>query len=336
MISIVYSSSDGFSRIAGVSILSVCENSRNPGDITFYMIDNGIGTENKEKLRSITDKHGSRLVFISPPDIEKTVGTRLETGRWHISTFYRLFLASILPEDVERVIYLDCDTIVRRDLTELWETDMKGKWLCGVDDCRGAAYRTDIGLSETDIYINNGVLLIDLGAWRRNNVEKMCADFIRKYGGNVTYVDQGVQNGVLSGIGKSGLLHPKYNCLTVFFAFGYEDLMALRKPPIAMDRGKYEEAVRSPAVVHFQSCFRIGKRPWVNGSTHPYAPEYRMYEWRSPWRDEPPMPDDRTIPQKVLGAVTDILPEKFMIRSVSFAHTKIYPAARSLGRMLAG
>lgn len=114
------------------------------------------------------------------------------------------------------MLFIDCDTLVMQDLTPLWEMDMGDKWLYGVDDCRGAAYRTNLGLQPTDNYINNGVLLVDLDAWRKNNVEDMFLRYIRENQGDITFVDQGVQNGVLSKLGRSGILHPKYNCMTVF------------------------------------------------------------------------------------------------------------------------
>ena len=136
---------------------------------------------------------------------------------------------------MKKVLFIDCDTLVMQDLTPLWEMDMGDKWLYGVDDCRGAAYRTNLGLQPTDNYINNGVLLVDLDAWRKNNVEDMFLRYIRENQGDITFVDQGVQNGVLSKLGRSGILPPKYNCMTVFFAFDYKNLIKLRKPPVPGD-----------------------------------------------------------------------------------------------------
>ena len=143
-------------------------------------------------------------------------------------------------------------------------------------------------------------------------------------------MDQGVQNGVLSKLGRSGILHPKYNCMTVFFAFDYKNLIKLRKPPVPGDPAQYREAVESPAIVHFQSCFRMSIRPWVAGCKHPYAKTYLAYKAKSPWKDAPMKPDDRTAPQKVLSAVTSAMPEGLMVDCISFVHTKIYPLARNL------
>ena len=93
---------------------------------------------------------------------------------------------------------------------------------------------------------------------------------------------------------------------------------------------QYQEAVKNPAIVHFQSCFRMSIRPWVVGCKHPYAKTYLEYKAKSPWKETPMMPDDRTVPQKMLSVVTSIMPESLMVSSISFVHTKIYPLARNL------
>lgn len=327
---IVYSSSDSYCEIAGISILSLLEHNRNVKELNLYLIDNQISAENKQKLEGMIASFGRTLTYLAHPDIEKRSATEINVGRWNISTFYRLFLPSMLPETVKKVLFIDCDTLVMQDLTPLWEMDMGDKWLYGVDDCRGAAYRTNLGLQPTDNYINNGVLLVDLDAWRKNNVEDMFLRYIRENQGDITFVDQGVQNGVLSKLGRSGILHPKYNCMTVFFAFDYKNLIKLRKPPVPGDPAQYREAVENPAIVHFQSCFRMSIRPWVASCKHPYAKTYLAYKAKSPWKDTPMKPDDRTVPQKVLSAVTSAMPEGLMVDCISFVHTKIYPLARNL------
>lgn len=327
---IVYSSSDSYCEIAGISMLSLLEHNRNVENLNLYLIDNNISEENKRRLEQMIAGFGRSLTYLSHPDIEKRSATEINVGRWNISTFYRLFLPSMLPKSVKKVLFIDCDTLVLQDLSPLWDMAMGDKWVCGVDDCRGVAYRTNLGLRPEDNYINNGVLLVNLEAWRQNNVEEMFLQYIRDNQGDITFVDQGVQNGVLSKLGRSGLLHPKYNCMTVFFAFDYRNLIKLRKPPIPGDPVQYQEAVSNPAIVHFQSCFRMSIRPWVEGCKHPYARTYLAYKAKSPWKDTPMRPDDRTIPQKILSFVTSIMPESLMVGCISVVHAQIYPLIRNL------
>ncbi len=331
---IVYSSSDSYAEIAGISIVSLLKNNQSMEEIKIFVIDNDISAANRARLDSIAHNFGREILYISKPDVRKMAGTQINVGRWNISTFYRLFLPSILPGEVDRVLFIDCDTLVLQDLTPLWEMDMADKWLYGVDDCRGAAYRTNLGLKPENNYINNGVMLIDLKAWRKNNVETMFLEFIQAHHGDITFVDQGVQNGVLSMINRSGLLHPRYNCLTIFFAFSYQNLIKLRRPPVPLDEHEYRQAVGSPAIVHFQSCFRLGLRPWTKGCKHPYTDVYLHYKRRTPWRDEPLRPDDRTIPQKALNLLAAPMPENWMVSVISVIHTKLYPLARNLKQSL--
>lgn len=331
---IVYSSSDSYCEIAGISMLSLMENNGDADEINVYLIDNHISDANKARLEGMVKSFDRSIIYVKPLDIEQLADTHINIGRWNISTFYRLFLPTMLPKSVKRALFIDCDTLVLQSLKPLWEMDMQGKWLWGVDDCRGAAYRTNLGLKPEDNYINNGVLLIDVDAMRDNHVEKMFLEYIRDSQGDITFVDQGVQNGVIAKLQKSGLLHPKYNCLTVFFCFDYNNLIKLRQPPVPGNPSEYAEAVQKPAIVHFQSCFRSGLRPWSKGCTHPFAKKYLEYKVKSPWKDEPMRPDDRTVPQKILNAVTSVMPEGIMVAGVSVIHTKIYPLARNLKQRL--
>ena len=293
---IVYSSSDSYCEIAGISMLSLLENNKAADEINLYLIDNSISGKNKQRLESMVAGYGRTLSYLEHPDIEKQSGTAINVGRWNISTFYRLFLPSMLPEVVKRVLFIDCDTVILQDLRPLWAMDMGDKWVYGVDDCRGAAYRTNLGLDAKSNYINNGVLLIDIEAWRKNNV----------------------------------------NALTVFFDFDYNNLIKLRRPPIPGDALQYKEATETPAIVHFQSCFRSGLRPWVKGCKHPFASAYLAYKAKSPWKDEPMRPDDRTMPQKILNFSARIMPERMMVFGVSVLHAKVYPLVRNMKQKIKG
>ena len=227
---IVYSSSDSYAPIAGVSIMSLLHNNTDSESINIYMIDNSISAENKHRFEEMVGKYGRTIHFIPQPDLNKKAGVEIEVGRWNISTFFRLFLCTILPDDIDRCIYLDCDTVIRHSLKEFWETDLGDKVVAAVDDCRSDRYKTELNLDSNSTYTNNGVLLIDLKSWREMNVEKEFLDFIIAHNGDITYVDQGVLNGVLAKKGLVKVVHTKYDAMTVFFDFNFKDLMKVRKP----------------------------------------------------------------------------------------------------------
>ena len=95
-----------------------------------------------------------------------------------VAVYYRLLAPRLLPTSLGKVLYLDCDIIVRRSLRELWNTDITGCALAAVPDLcekeNGKALDLPIGAK----YFNSGVLLINLWFWRENNVPER-SNFLR-------------------------------------------------------------------------------------------------------------------------------------------------------------
>ncbi len=327
---VVYSSSDSFSPVAGVSILSLLYNNKDAEQINIYMIDNNISKENKQRFSQMVANYGRHIVFIPKPDLNKQAGIEIEVGRWNISTFFRLFLCTILPKDVDRCLYLDCDTVIQHSLKELWEMDLGDKIVGAVDDCRSDRYKTELGLTTDSTYTNNGVLLIDLKSWRKMDVEKDFFEFIVAHNGNITYVDQGVLNGVLAKKNLVKVIHTKYDAMTIFFDFNYKDLLKVRKPEHHLSEQEYTEAITDPYIIHYTACFLSGTRPWNKKNNHPFRSDYLKYKEMSPWKDTPLTPDDRNFLKKAMTKICNVIPKFMMIGIISLVHSKLYPMVRAL------
>ena len=188
---VVYASSGGYAEIAGISMRSLFESNRDVEELAVWMVDCGIGGENRQKLLSVAAEYGRALFFVRGVDPAERAGISVAAGRWHPATFQRLFLGSQLPPEAERVLYLDCDTLVRRPLAPLWERPFGPSSALGVDDCRSGRYAAELGLPPDAPYVGSGVLLLNLARWRREGTEERFLAFLRARGGDVTYVDQG-------------------------------------------------------------------------------------------------------------------------------------------------
>lgn len=84
------------------------------------------------------------------------------TTKWRQFGPIRAAFSKVLPLD--RVISIDCDTIVRGDISELWTMDLQG---CHVAMCREEAMSRAIGRP----YYNNGVCVMDLARIREDGVD---------------------------------------------------------------------------------------------------------------------------------------------------------------------
>lgn len=331
---VAYSASDLYSELAATSIASLLENSKDVDEINVYIIDIGISEKHKQDLVDLATTYGRNLEFLEDLNVEEIAHTKINVGRWHISTFSRLFLLHVLPEDLDKVIYIDCDIIIRHSLKTLWEMDMEGTWCMSADDCRGKMYRKEIGIPMDSIYTNNGLMVIDLEAWRQNNVESKFIDFINEYHGDITYMDQGVLNGVFQPLKKVKLLPISCNAQTVCYDLGYDGLQACRKPVWAYTKREFEAGIADPIVVHFTTCFMSGTRPWFKEDSHPYREEFLKYRSLTAWKDEP-LWDDKTPGKKILMTkISQILPKPITYGIIHVAHVWGYPIARSLKNKL--
>ena len=325
---VVYSSSDLYSEICGVSLTSLLENNKDVQELNIFIINNEISDLNKSRLSQTAINYNRALRFVDKPDLARITQTTIFVGRWNIGTFYRLYLSSILPKEIDRVIYLDCDTIVRHSLEDVFTINLGDCSVAGVDDCRSNLYKADIGIEPESIYINNGFLVIDLNKWRNQQTESDFSLFIRNRNGDCTYMDQAPLNGVLGSKKQIFELPAKYNSQRVFFDFSYKQLMKLRKPERHLSLQEYEEAISNPAVVHFTPVFISGTRPWQNKDKHPFAPEWRHYKELSLWKDEPYRKDDRKTKKKIMTVLCKICPRPLMIAIMSYLHSKWYPSRR--------
>ena len=331
---VAYSASDLYSELAATSIASLLENNKDVDEINIFIIDIEISEKHKQDLLDLAASYGRYLKFLEDLKVEDIVHTKINVGCWHISTFSRLFLLHVLRETIDKVIYIDCDMIIRHSLKTLWETEMEGAWCMSADDCRGRMYRKDIGIPDESIYTNNGLMVIDLAAWRDNDVESNFVDFINSYRGDITYMDQGVLNGVFQPLKKVKLLPISYNAQTVCYDLGYDGIQACRKPVWAYTKEEFNNGIANPLVVHFTTCFMSGTRPWFKEDHHPYREEFLKYRSLTAWKEEP-LWDNKTPPlKKLVARVSTLLPRPITYGIIHVAHVWAYPVTRKIKRIL--
>ena len=276
-----YTINDAFAPQLGAAICSVCENNKCSDEIRFFIGALNIKEENQALLRTIVDRYNREITFFPIDNLKDRLGFDFDTGGWNEVILARLLVGSLLPPDVERVIYLDGDTIVIGDLQALWETDMGGKPLgASIEPTANHARKASLGLSELP-YFNSGVLLIDLKVWRQQNTAETIFKFYQKAGANLFAADQDAINGALAG--NIFVLSPKYNYYNIFWYYPYKTLVKIEKPAPYISEDVFLSASSDPRIIHY-----LGEdRPWRKGNTHRYSAEYQRYLQMTPWKDTP-------------------------------------------------
>lgn len=279
---VIYSSDDNYARHVGISITSLYEENQEAEDLTVFLIDDDISAENHQKLDDIARKYHRDIHYIPFANFKK----RLQlNNKWElpISAYARLFVAEMVPETVDRLLYLDCDTVICDSLEDLWNTDLQGNTIGAVEDVASCVFWEETGIEQQFRYFCSGVILIDLKKWRDTNAQERLLDYLDSRNGVVRHHDQTILNGVFWN--DCYLLHPKYDALTPVFIMSYQNLKAYFKLwDQYYSKREFEDSVRNPAIIHFTSS-NVG-RPWENNK-HPKAKVYQKYWRASAWRSIP-------------------------------------------------
>lgn len=257
---IVFCSDDGYAPHLGVALASAIASSRPATHAAVWILDGGISPRNRKRLLRVAETAGGRvrLQFIRPD--EGRLPLLPLRRRYRMPVYYRYWMHLFLPADVERAVYLDCDLVVRRDLTELFETDLDGRPVAAAPDkYRHLAWRWIPGWDPAARdYFNTGVLLMDLPAWGTSGFADAMLEIIARDTGEFLVPDQDSFNLACRG-----------RIRELPFAWNYQIVDAPdNDPPI------------EPWIVHYLGDIK----PWNIWNGHPLRRHYRNARRATPWR----------------------------------------------------
>lgn len=242
-----------------ISIISILENSFSTTFYKFYLLINGeeFKEENKKILKNLEDKYKSCKFFFC--NIDTTIFLAISTKRkkkYPKETFYRLLITKYINE--ERVIYLDGDTFILSDLSEMFNLNMNKKYILGFAD-RGFKYIDRLGYKDYK-YITAGVLLIDLKNLKNNNITDAFIEFMNNNKDKLIQNDQTVINIVLKK--HIGFLPPKFgiwNFKDKKSVLIYYNNLKNKYHKIIYNKTSFIDAFNNPTIIHF-----VYNKPWLN------------------------------------------------------------------------
>ena len=250
-IPIVLSADNKYEPYLYTTMVSILENQYKNTFYSFYvLVPSNFEKINENEILKLNNKYKCYIHFIY---IKKTFANiRMFIPHISFPTYYRLLIGDILPKEIDKCIYLDVDLCIVKDLSDLFNIDMKDNYIAGVLSPKYYFYKEEhckrLNLSSMIQYINAGMLLMNLKQIRMDN---MTQKFIKLTEKNFASQDQDILN--VACYGKILTLKPKYNLQVVrLFEKNNSYLRDLyRKEEII-------QAKRSPYIIHFSAK----KKPW--------------------------------------------------------------------------
>lgn len=247
-VSICLCCDNNYAKYAGVTITSVVYNADKGYHFHFYILNNGIDEDCKQKITSITN---FPITFYQIKEDDFQIFRQITTHKYiTLPTYYRLKMASYFS-NLDKIIYLDCDTIINTSLSKLNNIDISDYLLAGVQDIKKSV------VEKNPTYVNAGVLVFNLEKMRKEHIEEKFFEYSKKHFAEICG-DQEIINEVCRG--RIKLLDSLWNVQTGNFT----------------NRSNF---TKHPYIIHYVSK----QKPWDFGSFSYNKHFYFKYLQKSPW-----------------------------------------------------
>ena len=302
-ISVCFSSDSNYVRHMAACMASILKNKNEDEFIKFHIIDGGITDTDKLNLHFFEENFACWINYVKP-DLDKLKNCMTFKGDYiSLATYYRLLIPEIISDN--KVIYLDCDIIVRKSLRELFEQDFKGNLVLGVQDVSYEAHSKRLGIQK---YINAGVLLMNNKALKEGGYVSLMFNWMEENKNKIECHDQDIINAALTG--KTDYIDDKFGCQVKF-----------------NNKNRFEK-MKDPSIIHFISP----KKPWILWKPVNYT------HWESEYYDAikgtpfEKFADDYKLKSKLIlpfrifypsGVLKDILRRLFSIRNTDDRSHKV-------------
>ena len=304
---ILLASDENYAPFLGVTLYSILENNQEDFDeINVYVLDGGITLNNKRRIKSLCEEFSTivNLNFIEYGNLEDILGIKIK-ATIALSSYARLFAASLLPTDIKKIIYLDCDGLVVDSLKGIWNCDISKYDFGAVLDIGPKYNNLLLDLPENWQQYNAGFLLINLKNWRDEQLEEKFLNMILENRGKVFNNDQGILNVICKN--KILTLKPHYNIRSPFFEVGYEKVLKWYGVDEYYSKELIEDAIKKPIFIHLTQF--VHGRPWfTNSKDHPLRELFDSYVEKTEFKDECYMEDNRHLRGKFFSLTYKYLP----------------------------
>lgn len=180
----------------------ICSISRNcKCAIELYLMHSNLKSSDIQYLKKLSNRLCNVNLYEIRMDVDFLKGAKV-LNHFTIEMYYRIFASDFLPRSIDRILWLDADTIVLKDLTSFFFMDMQGRSIvcCGHREKSKGDFTSNyngtirLGLKKEEIYFNSGVLLMNLKKIRNNFNSSDVLELIYKKSSVLENPDQDILN----------------------------------------------------------------------------------------------------------------------------------------------
>ena len=263
-IHISYSLDNKFIYPTFISMLSGLENNNNNNSILIYhlLLSHDFNTSKVEIFESLKKNYTVKINYYVIPNIFS------DLKKWSKGTdcvYYKIILPFMFP-DLKRIIYLDGDTLIRKDISEMYNSPFNDNYILGFPFFYMPQVMSEFGM-KSEKYINGGCLLFNIEKIRKDKKDVDLLQFTIKNNSVLKFREQDSINYIF--YPNIGFLPLKYGIYMIGSKNILRDLMKFSKATINMTEGY--EAIDDPGLVHFSCCY---PKIWRNGTKNLFKDDH--------------------------------------------------------------
>ena len=180
-INVAFTIDKNYHTFALLTINSLLINNTSDSHYMFYIVEDNLSKSQKKKMKDYVESRGQNVTFININSEnlvngEKLFNTRQWLGRMTPISLARILLPELLPNDIDKVLYLDADILVLNDLKQLYNINLNGKVAGMIEDGMLPEYAF---YKFKKPYFNSGVILMDLNLWRKQGLCKQMIKYMQ-------------------------------------------------------------------------------------------------------------------------------------------------------------
>lgn len=253
-------------KYVGITLTSIVMNFPD-GKLNFHIFVDDINEIDLEKLQQTADKYkvNINIYFINLNIIDKFSTDMAGNAHISVATYFRFIAFGALQDICDKILYLDSDILVKRDIRSFWDTDLENKIAIVIEDAHG---KEQVNRVHVKRYFNAGVMFVNINKWNENSYSELC---IRKATETVwRFLDQDVLNIVLDN---------KFVCLSNKYNFQY----SLSRMIDNSSKPSIEKLPDNIFVIHFIGA----SKPWHSWTQcFSAVKQYNEIKEMSFWKDE--------------------------------------------------
>ncbi|WP_148122969.1 glycosyltransferase family 8 protein, partial [Campylobacter sp. BCW_4322] len=290
-IPIVFSVDSNYIGALRVAIGSLVSNLNSSKYCIIYILHTELKSKTIIKFLNSCRFHNAKIIFLNIKSLVEKFTNKYKvklygTGHFTISMYYR-FLIPFIFKKYKKVIYLDCDIIVKNDINDLYNVNIQDNYIGAIRDivveniklkinCEYSVFINKILKIEDEKYFNSGVLIFNIDKCNQNKFVDNCFKSLSLLENNLYCPDQDVLNYVCKN--KVYYISFKWN-----FMWNIESVVEKYKE-VYLDKRiicDFESSKKNPYIIHYCDYFKPWSHPYL-----PYADCWWKYARETPFYEE--------------------------------------------------